>query len=71
MIKEDNELQAYNVNDVADFLQVSPRTIYKHLTEGAIKGFKMGNKWRFSHKQVSDYIKKLERKANPDDVTKD
>lgn len=67
MIKENNnELQAYSVGDVAEFLQVSQRTIYKHLNDGVLKGFKAGNKWRFSHQEIKDYIRKLEKKANND-----
>jgi len=67
MIKENNnELQAYSVGDVAEFLQVSPRTIYKHLSDGVLKGFKAGNKWRFTYAAVNDYIVKLEKKANND-----
>lgn len=71
MIKESNELQVYNIQDVANFLQVAPRTIYKHLADGVIKGIKVGNKWRFSHEQIKAYIRKLEKKANPNDANQD
>lgn len=63
MIQETNELQVYCIDDVASFLKVAPRTIYKHLHEGAIKGIKIGNKWRFTHDQIKDYLQKLERKV--------
>ena len=62
MFNESNELQVYTINDVASFLKVAPRTVYKHLHDGVIKGIKMGNKWRFTHNQIKDYIQQLERK---------
>jgi excisionase family DNA binding protein len=61
--KEQNNLQTYTVNDVANFLQISPRTVYVHIERNALKGIKIGNKWRFTESQVRDYIQKLERKA--------
>jgi excisionase family DNA binding protein len=73
MIKNTNKLQAYTITDVADFLKVTPRTIYKHLHKGIITGFKVGNKWRFTEEHILDYIQKLERKItlSKDEYTKE
>jgi len=41
------------VREVAEFLKVTERTIYRLATEGQIPSFKVGGSWRF---QRSDLI---------------
>lgn len=63
MLNDTNGLQTYTVDDIANYLRISPRTVYTHVRSGVIKGMKIGNKWRFSETQIRDYIRKLERKV--------
>ncbi len=50
--------ELYTIDELADFLRVSPRTIRRYLKDGKIKGFKVNGKaWRFSDDEVARFIK--------------
>lgn len=38
----------YTVNDVAELLNVHPRTVRRYLHDGILKGKKIGGQWRFT-----------------------
>ena len=38
--------------EVADLLQIHPRTVYKLVKEGSIPGRKFGGGWRFSRGEI-------------------
>ena len=38
--------------EVAELLQIHPRTVYKLVKEGAIPGRKFGGGWRFSRSEI-------------------
>ncbi len=40
------EKRIYGPKEVAQILQLSERTILRHLKEGRIPGFKVGRRWR-------------------------
>ena len=44
------------VRECADFLNVHPTTIYRLLKAGLIPGFKLGSDWRFSKKDLTEWI---------------
>lgn len=48
------------VREVAEFLKVTERTIYRLATEGQIPSFKVGGSWRF---QRSDLIRWMHEQA--------
>ena len=68
MIKED--ITHYTINEVATSLRVSPRTIYTYISIGKLKGVKIANKWRFSKKQMDDFLKQLSEVEHPRYVKK-
>jgi excisionase family DNA binding protein len=68
MIKED--ITHYTINEVATSLRVSPRTIYTYISIGKLKGVKIANKWRFSKKQIDDFLKQLSEVEHPRYVKK-
>jgi excisionase family DNA binding protein len=39
-------------SQVADFLQIHPRTVYKLVKQGVIPGKKFGGGWRFSKSEI-------------------
>jgi excisionase family DNA binding protein len=39
--------QVLTVKEVADFLKVNERTVYRMATTGRIPAFKVGTSWRF------------------------
>jgi excisionase family DNA binding protein len=44
------------VAEVADYLRVSPSTIYRLLKNGELRGFKVGD-WRFNRQTLDDYMR--------------
>lgn len=44
------------IKDVADYLKVNERTIYRLAASGELPGFKVGNSWRFKQSELEQYI---------------
>ncbi len=44
------------IDEVARYLRMKKVTIYKHVQEGKIPGFKVGSKWRFKKSTVDKWI---------------
>jgi excisionase family DNA binding protein len=55
---------AMTVRDVAAFLNVDEKTIYRLVTKGEIPGFKVLGSWRFQHHDLKCWIeaKKMDNK---------
>ncbi|BCR36139.1 helix-turn-helix domain-containing protein [Mariniplasma anaerobium] len=68
MTKED--ITHYTINEVAISLRVTPRTIYTYISIGKLNGVKIANKWRFSKKQIDDFLKQLSEVEYPRYVKK-
>ena len=45
------------IGEVADFLKVTERTIYRLAGSNQIPAFKVGGSWRFSKADIDDWIK--------------
>ena len=50
------------IEDLSDYLRIQKVTIYKHVQEGNIPGFKVGNSWRFKKSSIDQWISKQENK---------
>jgi excisionase family DNA binding protein len=46
------------IKEVADFLQIAEKTIYRLAAEGKIPAFKVGGSWRFKRKEIEDWLEK-------------
>lgn len=46
----------YTVNEIADELGLSTRTVYRMLEAGLLKGIKTGRVWRVSRNDLNDYL---------------
>lgn len=44
------------IKQVAEYLKISPRTVYKLVKEGAIPSFKIMNMWRFERAKIDQWI---------------
>lgn len=44
------------IKDVANYLKVNERTIYRLAASGELPGFKIGNSWRFKKCELEQYI---------------
>jgi excisionase family DNA binding protein len=44
------------IRDVAEFLKVTEKTIYRMAADGRIPGFKVGGTWRFDKADIEKWI---------------
>lgn len=47
-----DEIKVYTVEEVADILQVTRRTVYTYIKEGKINATKIGKYWRITNKDL-------------------
>ena len=52
--------EVLTLEEVADFLQVHPSTVYRLLKKRGIPAFKVGADWRFKQESIEQWVKKLE-----------
>ena len=52
------ESEILTIKQVAEYLKVNERTIYRLANKGAIPAFKVGNNWRFKASAIEDWINK-------------
>lgn len=45
------------IKQVAKYLEISPRTVYKLVKEEAIPSFKIMNMWRFEQSMIDQWIR--------------
>jgi excisionase family DNA binding protein len=55
--------QAMTVRQVAEYLQVTERTVYKLAWAGQLPGFKVGNTWRFKRDDIDKWIETNKRRV--------
>jgi excisionase family DNA binding protein len=55
--------QMMTVEQLAELLQVSPRTIYRLLRGGDLPALRIGHNWRFDRRDISRWLfeRKLDR----------
>jgi excisionase family DNA binding protein len=49
-------IQTYTLREVAEYLQLSQRTLYQYVHQGKLKGYKFPSGWRFTEKDVMEFI---------------
>ena len=52
-----NESEIVTIKQVADYLKVTERTIYRLAAAKKIPAFKVGGMWRFSRADIENWIK--------------
>lgn len=55
------------IGEVADYLKVTERTIYRLAGAKQIPAFKVGGSWRFSRVDIDRWIQQQSTSAEPDD----
>jgi excisionase family DNA binding protein len=48
------------VKELSEYLKLTKMTIYKHVNEGKIPGFKVGSRWRFYKDRIDELMKSKE-----------
>ncbi|HEX3435397.1 MAG TPA: helix-turn-helix domain-containing protein [Pseudacidobacterium sp.] len=52
-----NEIrEVMDIRQAADYLGISPDTLYKYASESFIPAFKLGNRWRFKKSRLDDWM---------------
>ena len=51
--------QVLTVKQVADYLKVNERTVYRMAVAKKIPAFKVGTSWRFKQTEIEKWIEKL------------
>ena len=52
------------ITDVAEYLKVAERTLYRLVAAKKIPAFKVGGTWRFSKTEIDIWIKRQSRDAS-------
>lgn len=50
-------MKVYTLQEVADILQITRRTVYTYLKDGKLKAVKIGKFWRVSEENLEEFIK--------------
>ena len=50
------ELKVYTIDEVADLLQVTRRTVYNYIKSGKLKARKIGKYWRVTSKALEELL---------------
>jgi Mn-dependent DtxR family transcriptional regulator len=53
---EDELKRFYNVEDIAEHLQVNPQTVRISIRQGVLKGSKIGRRWMVHHQNLRAFI---------------
>ena len=56
MIEDANQNRTLSLEEVAAWLSVTPKTVYRLLKKGRIPGFKVGGQWRFNEEMIKRWI---------------
>lgn len=52
------------IKEVADYLKVNERTIYRLANKGEIPAFKVGNNWRFERAEIAKWMSNQAKKTS-------
>ena len=55
------------VREVAEYLKVKERTIYRLVAKGGIPAFKVGGSWRFRKAEIEEWITRSTQDGNSKD----
>lgn len=53
-----NTIKVYTLEEVAEILQLTRRTLYTYIKNGQLKAVKIGKYWRVSEETLQSFIKK-------------
>ena len=50
------DIKAYDVQEIAKALNMTPQSVRKFIREGRIKGRKVGTRWYVTEEAIRDYL---------------
>jgi len=57
--------QAWTIQQVAEFLNVNPRTVYRLVQAGNLPGFKVAGSWRFLEEDIREWVNEQKQHVPP------
>jgi len=48
----------YTIDEIAEILKVTQRTIYNYIKSGSLKAIKIGKYWRIKHSDLEQFLEK-------------
>jgi len=57
-----DELKTYTLDEVEKILQLTRRTLYRHIKSGKLPAVKIGREWRIGHEALAELIAKGDQK---------
>lgn len=51
------DIKVYKIDEVAEMLKVTRRTIYNYVKSNQLKAMKMGREWRITHQAIEEFLK--------------
>lgn len=67
---DDSPNPAWTVRQVAEYLSVNERTVYRMAERGDLPAFKVGDAWRFRREDIDAWIERQQRERGGDTTTK-
>ena len=65
----ENKKSLMTPEDVANYLSISPRTVYDYAQKGKIPAIKIGGQWRFREDDISQWLdNKLSSGSSGNDI---
>ncbi|OHE25234.1 MAG: hypothetical protein A2Y45_01545 [Tenericutes bacterium GWC2_34_14] len=58
-MNEKQKTDLYKINEVAEYLRVSRRTVYTYIKQGKLQGFQIGVEWRVTKDNLEKFMEKL------------
>lgn len=53
-----NELKVYTLEEIAELLHITRRTLYTYVKEGKLKAVKVGKYWRVTEKNLEEFLER-------------
>lgn len=55
--------EVMDIRQAAEYLGISPDTLYKYAAEGFVPAFKLGNRWRFMRSRIDAWMEEQSEKS--------
>lgn len=62
---------AMTVRQVADYLNVAPKVVYRLVQQGDLPGFKVAGTWRFKRSDIDGWIEEQKRRVGSSGAAED
>lgn len=63
MVLAITSLKLYTIEEIAEILKVTTRTVYNYIKSGSLKALKMGKYWRVTEAALLEFIEDAAKSA--------